>query len=386
MSTTESNPLISIRNVSKAFGDFTAVDNVDLDINSGELFVLLGGSGCGKTTLLRMLAGFETPTSGSISIDGVDMAGVEPYSRPVNMMFQSYALFPHMSVFANVAYGLKREGVARRERRERVKEMLNMVELGEFAKRKPDQLSGGQRQRVALARCLIKRPKVLLLDEPLGALDKRLREQTQFELMQLQDKLGTTFVVVTHDQEEAMTLASRIAVMDQGKFVQIGTPAEIYETPQSRFVASFIGSANMLEGKVTDISNGIATVQDDNNAFSCKVNSTAELSVGDTACVAIRPEKITVSADMKSDTAPTTEAGMNTFEGTVKELAYLGGTSVLRIETKAGTVANGATSDGRIFQVTSPNRLRSLSGTHDFDWNDKVRISFPASNAILLTR
>jgi len=382
VSTTESNPLISIRNVSKAFGDFTAVDNVDLEINSGELFVLLGGSGCGKTTLLRMLAGFERPTAGSISIDGVDMSGVEPYSRPVNMMFQSYALFPHMSVFANVGYGLKREGVGRRERRERVKEMLDMVELGEFAKRKPDQLSGGQRQRVALARCLIKRPKVLLLDEPLGALDKRLREQTQFELMQLQDKLGTTFVVVTHDQEEAMTLATRIAVMDQGKFVQIGTPAEIYETPQSRFVASFIGSANMLEGTVTDISGGIATVQDEDKSLSCKVTSTAELSVGDKACVAIRPEKITVSSDLNSETARTTDSGMNTFEGTVKELAYLGGTSVLRIETGA----NGTTGEGRIFQVTSPNRLRSLSGTHDFDWNDKVRFSFPASNAILLTR
>jgi len=345
VSTTESNPLISIRNVSKAFGDFTAVDNVDLEINSGELFVLLGGSGCGKTTLLRMLAGFERPTAGSISIDGVDMSGVEPYSRPVNMMFQSYALFPHMSVFANVGYGLKREGVARRERRERVKEMLDL----------------------------------------LGALDKRLREQTQFELMQLQDKLGTTFVVVTHDQEEAMTLASRIAVMDKGKFVQIGTPAEIYETPQSRFVASFIGSANMLEGTVTDISNGIATVQDDNQAFNCKVNSTADLSVGDAACVAIRPEKISVSADLNGDMSRT-DPGMNTFEGTVKELAYLGGTSVLRIETKAGTTANGATGEGRIFQVTSPNRMRSLSGTHDFDWDDKVHISFPASNAILLTR
>jgi len=260
--------------------------------------------------------------------------------------------------------------------------MLDMVELGEFAKRKPDQLSGGQRQRVALARCLIKRPKVLLLDEPLGALDKRLREQTQFELMQLQDKLGTTFVVVTHDQEEAMTLATRIAVMDQGKFVQIGTPAEIYETPQSRFVASFIGSANMLEGTVTDISGGIATVQDEDKSLSCKVTSTAELSVGDKACVAIRPEKITVSSDLNSETARTTDSGMNTFEGTVKELAYLGGTSVLRIETGA----NGTTGEGRIFQVTSPNRLRSLSGTHDFDWNDKVRFSFPPSNAILLTR
>jgi len=227
-------PFISINNVSKKFGNFTAVDNISLDIYKGELFGLLGGSGCGKTTLLRMLAGFETPTSGTISIDGIEMTGVAPYERPVNMMFQSYALFPHMNVEKNIAYGLKRDGVAKAEIKDRVADMLAMVELTDFGKRKPRQLSGGQRQRVALARALVKRPKVLLLDEPLAALDKRLREQTQFELMNIQDRTGVTFVVVTHDQEEAMTLSTRIAVMDAGKFMQIGEPAEIYENPATQ--------------------------------------------------------------------------------------------------------------------------------------------------------
>ncbi|MFT5505229.1 MAG: putrescine transport system ATP-binding protein, partial [Gammaproteobacteria bacterium] len=223
----EAVPFIKVQSVSKHFGDFTAVDNVDLDIYKGELFSLLGGSGCGKTTLLRMLAGFETPTSGTITIDGVNMNDVPPYERPVNMMFQSYALFPHMTVEKNVAYGLHRDGVARAQIEKRVDEMLNMVELTQFKKRKPHQLSGGQKQRVALARSLIKQPKVLLLDEPLGALDKRLREHTQFELMNIQEQLGVTFIVVTHDQEEAMTLSTRIAVMDAGRFQQIGTPTEI---------------------------------------------------------------------------------------------------------------------------------------------------------------
>ena len=229
----DAEPFIKVHGVTKRFGPFTAVDNVDLEIYKGELFALLGGSGCGKTTLLRMLAGFETPTSGTIYIDGADMTEVPPYERPVNMMFQSYALFPHMTVERNVAYGLERDGVPKAEVVQRVGEMLAMVELSPFAKRKPHQLSGGQRQRVALARALVKRPKVLLLDEPLGALDKRLREQTQFELMNIQDQLGVTFVVVTHDQEEAMTLSTRIAVMDTGRFMQIGTPTEIYEFPET---------------------------------------------------------------------------------------------------------------------------------------------------------
>jgi putrescine transport system ATP-binding protein len=225
----EAEPFIKVQSVSKHFGDFTAVDSVDLDIYKGELFCLLGGSGCGKTTLLRMLAGFETPSSGSILIDGVNMNDVPPYERPVNMMFQSYALFPHMTVESNVGYGLRRDGVPKAEIEQRVEEMLAMVELTQFRKRKPHQLSGGQKQRVALARALIKQPKMLLLDEPLAALDKRLRVQTQYELMNIQDKLGVTFVVVTHDQEEAMTLSTRIAVMDVGRLQQIGTPTEIYD-------------------------------------------------------------------------------------------------------------------------------------------------------------
>ena len=252
---------IHIRGVSKKFGDFVAVDNVDLEIGKGELFSILGGSGCGKSTLLRMMAGFETPTSGSIEIDGVDITNLPPYERPVNMMFQSYAIFPHMNVEKNIAYGLVKDGVAKTEIAKRVDAVIKLVQLDQFRKRAPDQLSGGQRQRVALARALIKRPKVLLLDEPLAALDKKLREQTQFELMNIQDELGVTFVVVTHDQEEAMTLSTRIAVMDKGRFLQVGEPKEIYEYPRSRFVADFIGTINTFDGLVTAVDDETITVR-----------------------------------------------------------------------------------------------------------------------------
>src|ERR1700761_9357832 len=245
-------PYVEIERVTKSFGDFKAVDDVSLKIYKGEIFCLLGASGCGKTTLLRMLGGFETPTSGKILIDGEDMTGVPPYERPVNMMFQSYALFPHMNVEQNVGFGLKQDRLPKNEIQERVATMLDLVKMSEFAKRKPHQLSGGQRQRVALARSLVKRPKLLLLDEPLGALDKKLREHTQFELMSLQDQLGVTFIVVTHDQEEAMTLASRIGVMNHGEIIQAGTPSEIYEFPNSRFVADFVGSVNLFEGKLIE--------------------------------------------------------------------------------------------------------------------------------------
>ena len=241
-------PFISIRNLTKNFGEFTAVNNISLDIYRNELFCLLGGSGCGKSTLLRMLSGFEEITSGSVEIDGQDMVGIAPYERATNMMFQSYALFPHMNVEKNIAYGLKRDGMGRAEISERVADILKLVQLEEFARRKPGQLSGGQKQRVALARSLVKKPKVLLLDEPLGALDKKLREETQFELIKIQESLGVTFVVVTHDQEEAMTISTRIGVMNEGEIMQVGEPHEIYEYPNSRFVAGFIGSVTCLRG------------------------------------------------------------------------------------------------------------------------------------------
>src|SRR2546429_4357433 len=245
-------PLVRFDGVSKRFGTATAVERVSLDIFAGEFFALLGPSGCGKTTLLRLLAGFDTPDEGRILLDGEDIASVPPYRRPINMMFQSYALFPHLSVEGNVAFGLKQEGLPKAEIATRVEQMLALVRLEGFAKRKPQQLSGGQRQRVALARSLVKRPRVLLLDEPLAALDKKLRGETQFELMQLQESLGLTFVIVTHDQQEAMTVADRIAVMDRGRLIQVATPQEIYERPNSRWVADFIGDVNLIEGRVVD--------------------------------------------------------------------------------------------------------------------------------------
>ncbi len=366
-------PFIQIKNINKQFGAFTAVNDVSLDIYKGELFALLGGSGCGKTTLLRMLAGFETPTSGSIIIDGVDMNGIPPYERPVNMMFQSYALFPHMSVHKNIAYGLKREGVAKAERTQRTNEILEMVELEEFAKRKPHQLSGGQRQRVALARALIKRPKVLLLDEPLAALDKRLREQTQFELMNIQEKLGITFVVVTHDQEEAMTLATRIAVMDKGDFEQIGTPAQIYENPRSRFIASFIGSANLLDCAVTKRDGDLYSVSQSGVDQPIVVEYDGELAVGANVTLAVRPEKIHV--EKRSVANSSVAQGSNQLNGVVKEMAYLGRLSTYHIVTDSGV----------LIEVTSPNQSRYRDGNHPIDWDDEVTISFAPQSAVLLT-
>ena len=366
----EAQPFIKVQSVSKLFGDFTAVDSVDLDIHKGELFCLLGGSGCGKSTLLRMLAGFETPTSGSIVIDGVNMNDVPPYERPVNMMFQSYALFPHMTVENNVAYGLKRDGLAQSDINQKVEEMLAMVELTQFRKRKPHQLSGGQKQRVALARALVKQPKVLLLDEPLGALDKRLREQTQFELMNIQDQLGITFVVVTHDQEEAMTLSTRIAVMDTGRFQQIGTPTEIYEFPNSRLVANFIGNANMFEGRVTE--NGQDHVVVDSKEPECRfyIDHGMSLQEGSKVWVALRPEKIRVSKQ-----AP--DAGnTNSLKGMVDDIGYLGGISTYRV--KIG--------DGRIVEITSPNQVRPKAGNPPIDWDEEVYLSWDASSSVVLTR
>src|SRR5579864_1169447 len=288
-------PYVQVDHVTKSFGDFKAVNDVSLKIYQGEIFCLLGASGCGKTTLLRMLGGFETPSFGKIFIDGEDMTGIPPYERPVNMMFQSYALFPHMNVEQNVAFGLKQDRLAKHDIQERVATMLDLVKLGPFAKCKPQQLSGGQRQRVALARSLVKRPKLLLLDEPLGALDKKLREHTQFELISIQDKLGVTFVVVTHDQEEAMTLASRIGVMNHGEIVQAGTPTEIYEFPSSKFVADFVGSVNIFGGKLILDEPDRVRVASDELGGTIYVSHGISAAPEATVWAAVRPEKVFMS-------------------------------------------------------------------------------------------
>lgn len=357
---------IRIRGISKHFGDFVAVDNVDLDIARGELFSILGGSGCGKTTLLRMLAGFEIPTSGTIEIDGVDVTHQPPYDRHVNMMFQSYAIFPHMSVEKNIAYGLRKENVAGAEIGQRVDSMLELVQLGDFRKRKPDQLSGGQRQRVALARALIKRPKVLLLDEPLAALDKKLRERTQFELMNIQDELGITFVVVTHDQEEAMTLSTRIAVMEKGRFLQIGTPLEIYEYPNGKFVADFIGTINTFDGTVQRIDDDSVRIDSGEAGTNLTVLGQHNVNVGQSVCIAVRPEKIFVGKEK-----PNSEEDTG-IPGIVDDLGYLGNLSLYRIR-----LANG-----KMVLVSSQNRRRSA--TRFLEWEDKVWISWRPRSAVLL--
>jgi putrescine transport system ATP-binding protein len=365
----DAEPVIKIRNVTKKFGEFTAVDNIDLDIYKGELFSLLGGSGCGKTTLLRMLAGFEPPSSGTIYIDGVDMTDVPPYARPINMMFQSYALFPHMTVEQNVAYGLKRDKISKDEITRRVDEILSMVELSDFIKRKPHQLSGGQRQRVALARALVKRPKVLLLDEPLGALDKRLREQTQFELINIQDDLGVTFVVVTHDQEEAMTLSTRMAMMDAGKFQQIGTPAEVYEYPESRLVANFIGSANMFEGRVSQSGPDHVVVTSKELGVEFNTEHTNSIIEGTKVWIAVRPEKITLSK-MPLD------AITNQLKGVVVDIGYNGKTSTYRIRI----------SNDQIIEVSVPSQKRPKGDRQLIDWDEEIYMNWDQSNAVVLMK
>ncbi len=360
-------PFVRIEGLTKRFGGFVAVDSVDLTIYKGELFSILGASGCGKTTLLRMLAGLETPSAGRIVIDGVDVTDVPPYERPANIMFQSYALFHHMTVEENVAYGLKKEGVPRAEIRERVAEMLELVQLSRLAGSKPDQISGGQSQRVALARALIKRPKVLLLDEPLAALDKKLRERTQFELVNVQDRLGVTFVVVTHDQEEAMTLSTRIAVMNHGRFEQIGTPGEVYEHPCNRFVADFVGKINLLEGVVEAIAGGEALVRCEGIAEPLRSFGPDGLCEGAPVCLALRPEKIFISKE------PPSEADRTGVPGVVFDLAYFGNLSLYRVRTEAG----------KIIEVSAPNRRREAR--RYFEWNDEVYLSWDKGSALLLT-
>ncbi|HTC14683.1 MAG TPA: ABC transporter ATP-binding protein [Steroidobacteraceae bacterium] len=359
-------PQIRIDSISKVYGATTAVDAVSLDIYKGEMFALVGSSGCGKTTLLRMLAGFAEPSSGHISIDGADMVRVPPHERPVNMMFQSYALFPHMTVDANVGYGLRRLPLDAASRRQRVQEALDMVQLGHLGKRKPHQLSGGQRQRVALARALIRRPKVLLLDEPLSALDKKLREQTQFELMDLQDKVGITFVVVTHDQDEAMALATRIAVMDRGRVVQVGTPAQIYEFPCSRFVADFVGTTNLFEGTVCACEPGLITVECADAGCPLLVDDGGSFTVGQRVWVALRPEKVRLGKQ------PVNGARVNQLRGTVWELGYLGNRSTYQIKTTSG----------KLVTVFAQNERRTSEAA--IDWSDEVFVSWSADAAVVL--
>jgi putrescine transport system ATP-binding protein len=364
MSSDES--FIRIRGISKHFGNFVAVDNVDLDIGRSELFSILGGSGCGKTTLLRMLAGFEEPTAGSIEIDGVDITSVPPYDRPVNMMFQSYAVFPHMTVEKNIAYGLRKERVAASELTRRVDEVIELVQLGDFRKRAPEQLSGGQQQRVALARALIKRPKVLLLDEPLAALDKKLREQTQFELMNIQDELGITFVVVTHDQEEAMTLSTRIAVMEKGRFLQVGKPKEIYEYPCNRFVADFIGTINTFEGVITGIGDDSISLKSEDAGCTITALGKHDVAVDLAACIAVRPEKIFITREQPED-----ESDIR-MKGVVDDLGYLGNLSLYRVRLESG----------KIILVSQQNRRRSAE--RFVEWEDEIWVSWRPRSSIVL--
>src|SRR5580658_4167956 len=336
---------VRIENVSKRFDDFVAVDDVSLDIHQGEIFCLLGGSGSGKTTLLRMLAGFEAPSAGRILVDGRDMSTVPPYEWPVNMMFQSYALFPHMSVEKNIAFGLEQEGLRRDEIKRRVGEMLDIVKMVNFGHRKPHQLSGGQRQRIALARSLVKRPKLLLLDEPLAALDRKLREHTQFELINIQKALGVTFIVVTHDQEEAMTLGTRLGVMNHGRIVQVGSPADIYESPATRFVADFIGSVNMFEGRVRGADAAGVYIECDELGCTLRAEGAASSAAGAIVWTAIRPERINIGRQPPADTGGTAE---NAVRGTVREIAYMGDMSIYLVQIASG----------RMLRVTLPNVTR----------------------------
>ncbi len=360
-------PLIRIERLAKRFGDFTAVDDVSLDIHRGEIFCLLGGSGCGKTTLLRMLAGFETPSAGRILIDGADMAGVPPYARPVNMMFQSYALFPHLSVEQNVAFGLRQEGCPRAEITERVAAMLDLVEMRDRARHRPHQLSGGQKQRVALARALITRPKLLLLDEPLAALDRKLREQTQFELLNIQHRLGVTFVVVTHDQQEAMTLATRIGVMNRGRIVQVGSAHELYEFPATRFVADFIGSVNLFAGKLL--------ADEPDHALVAAADLPAPIYVGHgigaapeaAVWVALRPEKLHIGIDEPP-------VARNRAAGVIGNIGYLGDASVYLVRLEGG----------RMVRVTRPNSQRRPD--ENLRVNDRVWLHWHESSCVVLTQ
>lgn len=360
-------PMIEIRKVTKSFGSIKAIDNVNLKINKGELFCLLGGSGCGKSTLLRILAGFETATSGKVFIDGISVESVPPYLRPVNMMFQSYALFPHLSVYNNIVFGLKRAGWKKIDINNRLQELLSLLSLEGFESRMTHQLSGGQKQRVALARSLALKPKVLLLDEPLAALDKGLREQTQFELANIQEKLGTTFVLVTHDQEEAMTLATRIAVMNEGKIIQIGEPKDVYEFPQNKFIATFFGSVNLFAGSVIEDKSDYTIIYCPELDKPVRIAHGIRCHENQNVWVALRPEKIQVNS------SSTMQGKYNWTKGTVTEIAYRGSNTL--IHTKL--------SSSKTIQHTVPNFSRHESNHPT--WNDLVHLSWNETSAVILT-
>lgn len=367
-------PFIRLNALTKKFGDVLAVDNLSLDIEKGELFCLLGASGCGKSTLLRMLAGFELPSAGQIEIDGQDMAGVAPADRPVNIMFQNYALFPHMSVAGNIGYGLRRAGMRGQSLHDRIEALLKLVRLQGYGDRKPNQLSGGQRQRVALARALARQPKLLLLDEPLAALDKKLREDTQFELVDIQETLGTTFMVVTHDQEEAMTLAGRIGIMDQGRLVQVASPRHLYERPANVFVADFLGMISFIEGCITKVSKDsieidstppiiAATASQTNNQTNAQSNAHSKLGVGDKVILAIRPEKISLSA--------TATGEINEIPVVVEDLAYLGVASNYRVKA----------ANGKMFKLQQQQSRRTA---RPLTWEEAGFIQFDPNDVIIL--
>jgi len=367
MASTLSSPdphFLQIREVVKDFGSIRAVDSVSLDIVRGEIFGLLGSSGCGKTTLLRMLAGFEAPTSGQIILNGQDLVGLAPYERPINMMFQSYALFPHLSVWDNIAFGLRRDGLPKEEIATRVESMLKLVKLERFGNRKPHQLSGGQQQRVALARSLVKRPQLLLLDEPLGALDKKLREETQIELVNIIKDVGVTCVMVTHDQEEAMTMADRIGVMDEGVLLQVDMPSELYETPNSRFVADFIGNVNLMDGIVIDDQPSSVTIECADCSHYVGHGITGHLGLA--VSVAVRPEKIYLSQDEPP-------GPHNRVQGVVKEMSYFGSYSVYFLDLPSGARLKVSEENDQRHRESKPT------------WGDTVWASWPPTAQVVLT-
>jgi putrescine transport system ATP-binding protein len=359
-------PIVRFENITKRFDEFVAVKNVTLDIYEREFFALLGPSGCGKSTLLRMLAGFERPTEGVTIVGGQDITALPPYERPVNMMFQSYALFPHMTVEGNIGFGLKQEGMPKDKIAERVGEAMDMLQLRQFAKRKPNQLSGGQQQRVALARAIAKKPRIVLLDEPLGALDKKLRQQAQFELMRIQETTGTTFIIVTHDQEEAMTVASRIAVMDKGDLVQVATPGDIYENPKTRYIAGFIGDVNVFEGKVSGVSDGCIEI-DAKDGYKFKTRSAEPVTVGQQVWLALRPEKIRIAHEQP-------QSAVNVIPGKVEDIGYLGSISHYHVRTAPGE------------RVTALRANSAHTVERSMSWEDNVWLDWPVDAGVVLTR